>query len=418
VPARHLSLVVFVLAAACVGALALALGLAGPAPASRLAGAFLLGVALTVLLALGRRTLRRRLPRPLARREPAPAAAEMYRRGTLARAAGRAAAAGEWFAAALRAEPGHPGARAALAELALERGDAAGALVHALGALRADDAPELHVLAGRAYAAAARWDEALAAYGEATRRDPEHLPAWRAMREAAVAATRWDQAVAAQERVIALLPAGPARQEAQDGLAAVHYERGRRRLAAGDRDGARLAFEEARRIAPGFLPAVVGLGDALLAAGRPAAALAAWEAGLAAGPALPLLSRIEHLHRSADRPTQMITLYQEAAARWPESLAVAVQLGRVYFELSMLDEAGEQFEKIEVRAPDLPVIHAYLGAIFERRGQVPEAFAEYRELIRLASAFDWPHRCAGCGAAHARWADRCTQCGRWNSLRP
>ncbi len=35
----------------------------------------------------------------------------------------------------------------------------------------------------------------------------------------------------------------------------------------------------------------------------------------------------------------------------------------------MLDEAAEQFQKVEVRAPELPVVHAYLGAIFERRGQ-------------------------------------------------
>ena len=66
----------------------------------------------------------------------------------------------------------------------------------------------------------------------------------------------------------------------------------------------------------------------------------------------------------------MIALYQAAVARAPDDLALALALGRVYFELEMLDEAAEQFEKIEVRVPDLPVIHAYLGAVFERRGQV------------------------------------------------
>ena len=51
-----------------------------------------------------------------------------------------------------------------------------------------------------------------------------------------------------------------------------------------------------------------------------------------------------------------------ACERVPENLAVAVALGRVYFELEMLDEAAEQFEKIEVRAPDMPIVHAFVGA--------------------------------------------------------
>ena len=54
----------------------------------------------------------------------------------------------------------------------------------------------------------------------------------------------------------------------------------------------------------------------------------------------------------------------------------------MYFDLSMLDEAVEQLEKVEVRAPDLPVIHAFLGAVFERRGQTSEALDEYRRALR------------------------------------
>ena len=65
----------------------------------------------------------------------------------------------------------------------------------------------------------------------------------------------------------------------------------------------------------------------------------------------------------------------------------------------MLDEAAEQFQKMEVRAADLPLIHAYLGAILERRGQFRDAMEEYRRALALSDAFEWPHRCAACGAA-------------------
>ncbi|MBI2524532.1 MAG: hypothetical protein HYV93_00985, partial [Candidatus Rokubacteria bacterium] len=52
------------------------------------------------------------------------------------------------------------------------------------------------------------------------------------------------------------------------------------------------------------------------------------------------------------------------------------------------------------------------------RGQVPQAFEEYRRALRSTASFEWPHRCAGCGAASPRWGDRCPSCRRWNTLRP
>lgn len=79
----------------------------------------------------------------------------------------------------------------------------------------------------------------------------------------------------------------------------------------------------------------------------------------------------------------MIALYQEAGARAPESLPLAFALGRVYFERAMLDEAADQFQKVEVRAPDLPGLHA-----------------------------------TACEAEHASWVDRCPSCRNWNTSRP
>jgi len=114
----------------------------------------------------------------------------------------------------------------------------------------------------------------------------------------------------------------------------------------------------------------------------------------------------------------MISVYQSASARAPDNLALAAALGRVYFELEMLDEAAEVFEKLEMRVPDSPLVHAYLGAVFERRGDTRESLDEYRRALRLGHAFDWPHECAACGAPAPTWRERCAGCGRWNTLRP
>jgi len=144
----------------------------------------------------------------------------------------------------------------------------------------------------------------------------------------------------------------------------------------------------------------------------------AWERAAEVQPALPLLARLERAYREEGRPTRMIALYRTAIERAPDDLSLAVALGRVFFELEMLDEAADQFEKVEVQAPDLPAVHAFLGAVFERRGETRAAFAEYRRALQLARAFDWPHRCDACGATAAGWQDRCEHCRRFNTLHP
>jgi lipopolysaccharide biosynthesis regulator YciM len=205
---------------------------------------------------------------------------------------------------------------------------------------------------------------------------------------------------------------------AGDRLAIVHYQLGRLDAEQGRAGAAITHFKSALRADRGFVPAALALGDALEAAGDVRDATRTWERAAEVQPALALLGRLERVYRREGRPTRMIALYRLASERAPDNLALAVALGRVYLELEMLDEAADQFEKVEVRAPEMPTIHAFLGAVFERRGETREAFEEYRRALRLARAFDWPHVCAACGAAGAAWDDRCPACRRWNTLRP
>ncbi|MEK7837996.1 MAG: tetratricopeptide repeat protein, partial [candidate division NC10 bacterium] len=74
--------------------------------------------------------------------------------------------------------------------------------------------------------------------------------------------------------------AGEERPEEQTRLAGIHYEQGQSRLAEGDVPAAVVAFREALRVQPDFLPALLTLGDAHLRAGDSAQALRVWERGL------------------------------------------------------------------------------------------------------------------------------------------
>jgi lipopolysaccharide biosynthesis regulator YciM len=250
----------------------------------------------------------------------------------------------------------------------------------------------------------------------ARRAAPGEVESLRRERETAVEAGRWSAALIAQERLIGVLPSRDRTAEAE-WLAVIHYELGRQELTRGNPGGAAAQFRSALRSDRHFLPATVALGDALQAAGDHREAVRAWERAVESDPALPVLARLERAYRDEGRPSRMIALYRAAAERASDDLALAVELGRVYFDLEMLDEAADQFEKIEVRAPDLPVVHAFLGAVFEHRGETADAFAEYRRALRLGGAFTVAHRCRACGATAPQWQDRCPRCRRWNTLR-
>ena len=348
---------------------------------------------------------------------PAESVDELYQRGLAARESGRAATAVKAFQDVVRRAPTHAEAHTRLSELAHERGDRASALLHALQAWREDPQVARALAAAAAYRAAGRGADSIALYHDVLGRDADHPGALRHLRDALGELGRFREAVAPQERLVRLAPPDERAVE-QAMLAAIHYEVGADRLRHDDAPGAIAALRESLRVRADFLPASVALGDAHVRAGEPGQALRVWERALDGAPALPLLSRLEQAYRAEGRPRRMISLYEQAVARAPEDLALAVALGRVYFELSMLDEAADQLEKVEVRAADLPVVHAYLGAVFERRGQAREALDEYRRALELTQGFQWPHRCAACGASHAGWADRCPSCRRWNTLQP
>jgi tetratricopeptide (TPR) repeat protein len=281
------------------------------------------------------------------------------------------------------------------------------------------DDPETRDLLRRAdeAGAAGRREEAAALYRAVRARHPRHVAALRALRDLAVDAERWREALDAQEAVLDAVPAN-ARAAETERLAAFHYEQGRADMAAGRTAAALAHFRHGVRIDRTFVPASLALGDALEATGDMREAVRVWERAADREPSLPVLARLEHVHRVEGRPSRMIALYRNAVERAPDDLAIAVALGRVYFELEMLDEAADHFEKLEVRAPAVPVVHAFLGAIFERRGETQEAFEEYRKALRLAQAFTWPHRCGHCRTLATTWEHRCPQCGQWNRLRP
>lgn len=381
-------------------------------------GAFLGGACLALFLTLLRDLSRTFADYTMARRvRREESLAEVYHRGVDAQLAGKPGSAAEAYEELLAREPGHAEAHLRLGELAHARSDHQAALDHHLQALRSEERADTLLAVALDYRGAGRPDEALATYRRILERDRTHLTALRAIRDLTLQQGRWSDALGAQQRLVDLV-AEDERPAELDWLAGIHYEVGKRLLADGKPQEASSHFKESLRANRGFLPAHVAMGDASLKAGDQREAIRTWERALEIAPAPVLLRRLEERYRAEGRPSRMIALYQDALARAPQDLGLAFALGRVYFELEMLDEAADQFQKVEVRTPDFAPLHAYLGAIFERHGQGADAFQEYRRALTLTQSFEWPHRCSACGLAHARWQDRCPGCGCWNTSQP
>ena len=381
-------------------------------------GAFLGGACLALFLTLLRDLSRTFADYTIARRaRREEGLAEVYHRGVDAQLAGTPGSAAEAYEELLAREPGHAEAHLRLGELARARNDHQAALDHHLQALRSEERADTLLAVALDYQRAGRFDEALATYRRILERDRTHLTALRALRDLTLQQRRWSDALGAQQRLVDLV-AEDERPAELDWLAGIHYEVGKRLTADGKPQEALSHFKEALRANRGFLPAYVAMGDASLKAGDQREAIRTWERALEIAPAPVLLRRLEERYRAEGSPSRMIALYQDALAHAPQDLGLAFALGRVYFELEMLDEAADQFQKVEVRTPDFAPLHAYLGAIFEHRGQGADAFQEYRRALTLTQSFEWPHRCSACGLAHARWQDRCPGCGRWNTSQP
>ena len=223
---------------------------------------------------------------------------------------------------------------------------------------------------------------------------------------------------AIQAQVVAAAPrAGSARPGGV--LAGLHYELGRERF---DR-GAELAraieaFKDARRGSRSSCPPPCCSGRPHLK-GEPRDALRVWERAAEAAPsALPGAGPHRGASTRRGTPHANDSLYRTALDRHPDNLALAFGLGRVYFELAMLDEAAEQFQKMEVRAADLPAHPRLPGRDPRAARTYRDAMEEYRRALRLSDSVQWPHHCATCGALHPRWVDRCPSCRRWNTSRP
>jgi len=167
---------------------------------------------------------------------------------------------------------------------------------------------------------------------------------------------------------------------------------------------------------PGFVPAPLALGRALLALRQPEEAVEVWERAYEATGHPIFLSTIEDHYLGQEQPRRAIEALKAAIWKSKKDIIPRFFLGKLYYRLEMIDEALQQFSQMKGRVTYFPALHYYLAKIMERQGNMREALTELELVLRQAEVLKVEYVCATCSRKHPAWVDYCERCGEWNSI--
>ena len=327
---------------------------------------------------------------------------------------------------ALELDPGHPGAHQNLGEALRRRGRYGEAIEMYRAALEAEpDLAPAHGGLGLALFESGRHEESLAALERALALDPAAPSAGEiamAAGRAALEAGRLDAADAHFRRAAELEPASPApltelsnllsargrRAEAEhylrrardarsDDPVALHVI-GEGLRTAGRRDEALASYREAVRIDPGFAPAHVGIGAALLDAQRYAEALESLERGISLGADAPTAATAHYLAGRAllglGRDDDAAAHFERAIEREPNHAEALDHLALWRFGRQEYEQALALYRAHANLVPDDPTVHANTGVTLYFLGRSEEALASLERALQLDPTHETARRLA------------------------
>jgi serine/threonine-protein kinase len=229
--------------------------------------------------------------------------------------------------------------------------------------------PAMHLEVGAILEQKGRLDEAMAAYREGIRLEPEFDPAHHDLGRVLEKKGQLDRAIDAYREAIRLRP----------WVADYHNALGVVFTKSGRVDEAVAALKEAIRLAPDWSDAHLNLGLALARQGRSdEAATAFQEAIRACSGDDAALVRVGTLFYQQGRPDDAMIAYREAIRLQPNNHWAHGLLANVLEKMDRLDEAIVAYRQAIRLAPDLPAAHFDLATALRKKGEFAESLAEFR----------------------------------------
>jgi lipopolysaccharide biosynthesis regulator YciM/uncharacterized integral membrane protein len=233
-----------------------------------------------------------------------------------------------------------------------------------------------------------------------------------ALRELYEQTKAWTEAARVQEAYVQTLPDATRRGEEQQRLAYYRYEAA---LAIDDPAARAEALSAIVQSDRTFVPAVVSLGDALIASGRADEARKHWEKAFRSEPRLVLVERlIAHTEGTRERQRLIAALQKQ---RPPiDGDAVHLLAARVALESGDADAAAGELQAVTHQ--ELPLVQRCWADVHERRGQTGEAVQALSRAADASGLSVVGYRCGSCGKPSAAWSGHCAACGSWGTVKP
>ncbi len=346
---------------------------------------------------------------------------ELYSRGVNALMANQDEYARELFLRVLEEEPGHFFSLVRLGNIAAARGQHQEAIGYHKRAREADPTNLEGLFALEAdFEATHKIEEAQGILDDILRKDDNNLSALLRKRNIYEKLERWEEVGEIQKRILKAVKDDGRKEEEQQNAAGFKYEHGRALLEAGNFDKANAMFKAVLKLNKEFMPAYLGMAEVQARQNDVKGAVKILEDAYEASRSLIPLIRLEDLYLSQGDPNRAIEMYQKALADRPGEPELQFILAKLYYRLEMLDDAREQFARVDTGGLVYPDLHKLLGKIHLRREEFAEAAEEFQKTIQalqLSTGPVVPYCCSNCGTTADEWAGRCFSCGAWNTLK-
>lgn len=189
---------------------------------------------------------------------------------------------------------------------------------------------------------------------------------------------------------------------------ALEYRQWEKQIAEGDRalqqeelNEALSAYQQAVAIKPESSEVHIKIGQIYLRQEEYEKAIDAFKTGLKYDPAdNEARNYLGYLYEQVGKEEKAAREYEQVLKSDPQNLYALNHLGLMQFKLGKLDEAENLLRKALKIDPDCSHVdnknvHNYLGLVYEEKGDIGEAIAEYRESIRLNPDDLWARKHLG-----------------------
>jgi tetratricopeptide (TPR) repeat protein len=263
---------------------------------------------------------------------------------------------------------------------------------------------------------AGKWPEALSCAEEILETDPDNLSGLYRKRALLEREGRWDDVIDVQKAVLKQEHDEADRVREHLNMFGYRYELARESMERGELEKANKGFRNIVREDANFVPAYLGIAEAMLREGESEAAVSFLEKAYEQTSSLIILARIEDLLINLGEPARLIRTYRKSISEKPRNDMLKFFIGKLFYRLEMIDDAFEALSSLDM--PDaFPDYYRLMGELYLRRNQCDKAVREFKKTPHLKHSLRLPYCCSVCGHTGDGWSGRCPECGSWNTFR-